>query len=95
MTVIAYIALKENLKVWTAMNTAGLITGHKWEQAGAAELYKAYLEGKLLGWICTYREHWKEKLLCTGKGDPGFSNLCPWAGAQSWGTRSPQLWCCC
>jgi len=45
MTVIAYIALKENLKVWSAMNTAGLITGHKWEQAGAAELYKAYLEG--------------------------------------------------
>lgn len=45
MTVIAYIALKENLTVWTAMNTAGLITRHKWEQAGAAELYKAYLEG--------------------------------------------------
>ncbi|WP_192801883.1 MULTISPECIES: hypothetical protein, partial [Campylobacter] len=40
-----YIALNEDLKTWTAADMAAQITRRKWEQSGAAEHYKAYLEG--------------------------------------------------
>ncbi|KAK7802469.1 hypothetical protein U0070_011339 [Myodes glareolus] len=41
-----YIALNDDLKTWTAADMAAQITRRKWEQAGAAEIHKAYLEGK-------------------------------------------------
>eukprot|EP00072_Mus_musculus_P072750 XP_017174513.1 PREDICTED: MHC class I family member isoform X1 [Mus musculus] len=60
-----YIALNEDLKTWTAADMAALITRRKWEQAGAAELYKAYLEGECVEWLRRYLERGKETLLRT------------------------------
>ncbi|NJI21380.1 HLA class I histocompatibility antigen alpha chain family protein, partial [Aeromonas veronii] len=46
-----YIALNEDLKTWTAADMAAQITRRKWEQGGAAEHYKAYLEGECVEWL--------------------------------------------
>uniref|UniRef100_A0A8C6I1H3 Ig-like domain-containing protein n=1 Tax=Mus spicilegus TaxID=10103 RepID=A0A8C6I1H3_MUSSI len=40
-----YITLNEDLSSWTAADAVAQITQHKWEEAGVAEEYKAYLEG--------------------------------------------------
>nr|AAA80451.1 H2-K [Mus musculus]AAA80452.1 H2-K [Mus musculus domesticus]AAA80454.1 H2-K [Mus musculus] len=60
-----YIALNEDLKTWTAADTAALITRRKWEQAGDAEYYKAYLEGECVEWLRRYLELGNETLLRT------------------------------
>ena len=86
-----YIALNEDLNTWTAADLAALITRRKWEQAGAAEHYKAYLEGECVESLRRYLQLGKETLLRTGAGAAGSSSLCPRAGAQSWGRRNPQL----
>lgn len=86
-----YIALNEDLKTWTAADMAAQITRRKWEQAGAAEHYKAYLEGECVESLRRYLQLGKETLLRTGAGAAGSSSLCPRAGAQSWGRRNPQL----
>jgi major histocompatibility complex class I len=86
-----YIALNEDLKTWTAADVAAIITRRKWEQAGAAEYYRAYLEAECVEWLLRYLELGKETLLRTGAGAAGSSSLCPRAGAQSWGRRNPQL----
>uniref|UniRef100_A0A8C8UP55 Ig-like domain-containing protein n=1 Tax=Peromyscus maniculatus bairdii TaxID=230844 RepID=A0A8C8UP55_PERMB len=39
-----YIALNDDLRTWTAADTAAQITRRKWEQAGEAERQRAYLE---------------------------------------------------
>ncbi|GAB1301025.1 H-2 class I histocompatibility antigen, Q10 alpha chain [Apodemus speciosus] len=59
-----YITLNEDLKTWTAEDMAAQITQHKWEQAGAAEQKRAYLE-ECIHWLSTYLEHGKDTLLCT------------------------------
>ncbi|XP_049989658.1 H-2 class I histocompatibility antigen, Q10 alpha chain-like, partial [Alexandromys fortis] len=41
-----YIALNDDLMTWTAADTAAQITRRKWEQAGAGEISRAYLEGE-------------------------------------------------
>ena len=86
-----YIALNEDLKTWTAADMAAQITRRKWEQAGATEKSKAYLEGACVQSLRRYLELGKETLLRTGAGAAGSSSLCPRAGAQSWGRRNPQL----
>ena len=86
-----YIALNEDLKTWTAADTAALITRRKWEQAGDAEYYRAYLEGECVEWLRRYLELGNATLLRKGAGAAGSSSLCPRAGAQSWGRRNPQL----
>ncbi|XP_032744896.1 RT1 class I histocompatibility antigen, AA alpha chain-like isoform X1 [Rattus rattus] len=58
-----YIALNEDLKTWTAADTAARITRSKWDQAGDADYYKAYLEGTCVEWLRRYLEHGKEALL--------------------------------
>nr|AAL98919.1 MHC class I antigen [Rattus norvegicus] len=58
-----YIALNEDLKTWTAADTAARITRSKWDQAGDADYYKAYLEGTCVEWLRRYLEHGKETLL--------------------------------
>ncbi|XP_075835378.1 H-2 class I histocompatibility antigen, Q10 alpha chain-like isoform X9 [Microtus pennsylvanicus] len=60
-----YIALNDDLKTWTAADTAAQITQRKWEQAGAAERRKAYLEGLCVKSLQRYLEKGKDALLRT------------------------------
>ncbi|XP_052019698.1 H-2 class I histocompatibility antigen, D-K alpha chain-like isoform X32 [Apodemus sylvaticus] len=60
-----YIALNDDLKTWTAADMAAQITRRKWEQAGAAEEKRAYLEGTCVEWLRRYLERGKETLLRT------------------------------
>nr|prf H2Dp gene [Mus musculus] len=60
-----YIALNEDLKTWTAADMAAQITRRKWEQAGAAETLRAYLEGACVEWLRRYLELGNATLLCT------------------------------
>ncbi|KAH0505799.1 Spliceosome RNA helicase Ddx39b [Microtus ochrogaster] len=61
-----YISLNEDLTTWTAADTAAQITKRKWEQAGDAERYKAYLEDECLQSLRRYLENGKDALLRTG-----------------------------
>nr|P01897.2 RecName: Full=H-2 class I histocompatibility antigen, L-D alpha chain; Flags: Precursor [Mus musculus]AAA39659.1 MHC H2-L-d glycoprotein precursor [Mus musculus domesticus] len=60
-----YIALNEDLKTWTAADMAAQITRRKWEQAGAAEYYRAYLEGECVEWLHRYLKNGNATLLRT------------------------------
>ena len=86
-----YIALNEDLKMWTAADRAAQNTGLKWEQAGAAEYCEDFLKGECVKRLLDYLKLGNETLLRTGAGAAGSSSLCPRAGAQSWGRRNPQL----
>ncbi|XP_070100080.1 MHC class I antigen 9.2 isoform X1 [Equus caballus] len=57
-----YIALNEDLRSWTAANTAAQITRRKWEAAGHAERWRNYLEGRCVEWLLRYLENGKETL---------------------------------
>ncbi|KAM4817440.1 HLA class I histocompatibility antigen, B alpha chain-like [Urocitellus parryii] len=57
-----YIALNDDLRSWTAADTAAQITKRKWEAAGAAEHHRAYLEGECVEWLTRYLENGKETL---------------------------------
>ncbi|XP_012508398.1 PREDICTED: patr class I histocompatibility antigen, A-126 alpha chain-like isoform X2 [Propithecus coquereli] len=57
-----YIALNEDLRSWTAADTAAEITKRKWEAAGAAEHHRAYLEGRCVDWLRRYLERGKDTL---------------------------------
>ncbi|KAM8779741.1 HLA class I histocompatibility antigen, B alpha chain-like isoform 11-T11 [Rhynchonycteris naso] len=57
-----YIALNEDLRSWTAADAAAQITRRKWEEAGAAEHERIYLEGECLEWLRLYLEKGKETL---------------------------------
>ncbi|XP_052019309.1 H-2 class I histocompatibility antigen, L-D alpha chain-like isoform X2 [Apodemus sylvaticus] len=60
-----YIALNDDLETWKAADMAAQISRRKWEQAGAAERHRAYLEGECVEWLRRYLERWKETLLRT------------------------------
>ncbi|CAO2609178.1 RT1 class I histocompatibility antigen, AA alpha chain [Lemmus lemmus] len=60
-----YIALNEDLKTWTAADTAALNTRRKWEQDGFAETMKVYLEDTCAQWLRSYLEIGKDALLRT------------------------------
>ncbi|XP_028642227.1 H-2 class I histocompatibility antigen, L-D alpha chain-like isoform X2 [Grammomys surdaster] len=60
-----YIALNEDLETWTAADMAAQITRRKWEQGGAAERVRAYLEGECVEWLRRHLELGKETLLRT------------------------------
>ncbi|XP_075835399.1 H-2 class I histocompatibility antigen, Q10 alpha chain-like isoform X2 [Microtus pennsylvanicus] len=60
-----YLTLNEDLKTWTAADTAAQITRRKWEQAGAAERLKAELEGTCVHSLRRYLENGKDALLRT------------------------------
>nr|XP_038954605.1 RT1 class I, locus A3 isoform X2 [Rattus norvegicus] len=62
-----YIALNEDLKTWTAADTAAQITKNKWERDGEAERRRAYLEGECVEWLRSYLAPRKETLL---RSDP-------------------------
>nr|SCW24648.1 MHC class I protein [Papio anubis] len=57
-----YIALNEDLRSWTAADTAAQNTQQKWEAARSAEKLRAYLEGECLEWLRRYMENQKEML---------------------------------
>nr|XP_020025262.1 HLA class I histocompatibility antigen, alpha chain G-like isoform X1 [Castor canadensis] len=60
-----HISLNEDLRSWTAMNTAAQMTRRKWEASGDAEHYRAYLEEECLEWLRRYLEKGREALLRT------------------------------
>ncbi|XP_058141410.1 popy Class I histocompatibility antigen, A-1 alpha chain-like isoform X2 [Dasypus novemcinctus] len=60
-----YIALTEDLRSWTAADTAAQITRQKWEEPRLAEERRAYLEGECLEDLQRYLESGKETLLRT------------------------------
>ncbi|XP_075835384.1 H-2 class I histocompatibility antigen, Q10 alpha chain-like isoform X13 [Microtus pennsylvanicus] len=60
-----YIALNDDLTTWTAADTAAQITQRKWEQAGAGEISRAYLEGECVKSLSRYLENGKDTLLRT------------------------------
>ncbi|XP_061003237.1 BOLA class I histocompatibility antigen, alpha chain BL3-7-like isoform X5 [Dama dama] len=62
-----YLALNEDLRSWTAADTAAQITKRKWEAAGDAEEHRHYLEGRCVEWLHRYLEHGKDTLL---RADP-------------------------
>ncbi|XP_031203241.1 H-2 class I histocompatibility antigen, Q9 alpha chain-like [Mastomys coucha] len=78
-----YITLNEDLKTWTTVDIPAKITQHKWEQAGAAEQKRAYLQGECVEWLRRYLKWGKETLLRTGERGRASGNpsLCPQAGA--------------
>ncbi|XP_077855277.1 HLA class I histocompatibility antigen, B-46 alpha chain-like isoform X30 [Macaca mulatta] len=57
-----YIALNEDLRSWTAADEAAQNTQRKWEAAGVAEQWRAYLEGECLECLRRYLENGKETL---------------------------------
>uniref|UniRef100_A0AC11BNA9 MHC class I antigen n=1 Tax=Ovis aries TaxID=9940 RepID=A0AC11BNA9_SHEEP len=57
-----YIALNEDLRSWTAADTAAQITKRKWEKEGAAEADRNYLEGRCVEWLRRYLETGKDTL---------------------------------
>ena len=75
-----YIALNEDLKTWTAADTAAQITQRKWEQDGVAERFRTQMEGWCMESLLRYLEKGKDALLRTGAGATGNSSLCPRAG---------------
>ncbi|XP_025116384.3 BOLA class I histocompatibility antigen, alpha chain BL3-6 isoform X2 [Bubalus bubalis] len=58
-----YIALNEDLRSWTAADTAAQITKRKWEAAGEAEAQRNYLEGTCVEWLRRHLENGKDTLL--------------------------------
>ncbi|GAB1301024.1 MHC classIb T15 [Apodemus speciosus] len=55
-----YITLNEDLSSWTAADAVAQITQHKWEEAGVAEEYKAYLEGTCVETLHKLLANWEE-----------------------------------
>ncbi|XP_041490416.1 H-2 class I histocompatibility antigen, Q10 alpha chain-like isoform X2 [Microtus oregoni] len=60
-----YIALNDDLKTWTAADTAAQITQRKWEQAGVAEIHRVYLEGECVDSLRRHLKNGKDALLRT------------------------------
>ncbi|KAM7229373.1 hypothetical protein CapIbe_019489 [Capra ibex] len=62
-----YIALNEDLRSWTAADTAAQVTQRNAEAAGEAARVRIYLEGKCVEWLRRYLEIGKDTLL---RADP-------------------------
>ncbi|XP_042794135.1 class I histocompatibility antigen, Gogo-B*0103 alpha chain-like isoform X2 [Panthera onca] len=60
-----YIALNEDLRSWTAADTAAQITRRKWEAAGAAEHQRNDLQVTCVEWLRKYLERGNKTLLRT------------------------------
>ncbi|XP_043305994.1 BOLA class I histocompatibility antigen, alpha chain BL3-7-like isoform X19 [Cervus canadensis] len=58
-----YIALNEDLRSWTAADTAAQITKRKFEQRGAAERVRNYLNRECVEWLRRHLENGKDTLL--------------------------------
>ncbi|XP_043305990.1 BOLA class I histocompatibility antigen, alpha chain BL3-7-like isoform X15 [Cervus canadensis] len=62
-----YLALNEDLPLWTAADTVAQITKRKWEISGEAEFQRNYLEVKCVQWLRRRLENGKDTLL---RADP-------------------------
>ncbi|XP_027623365.1 popy Class I histocompatibility antigen, A-1 alpha chain-like, partial [Tupaia chinensis] len=62
-----YIALNEDLRSWTAADSAARITQRRQEAAGVAEQLRAYMEGRCVQSLGYYLENGKDTLL---RADP-------------------------
>nr|ABW70136.1 MHC class I antigen [Bos indicus x Bos taurus] len=62
-----YLALNEDLRSWTAVETVAQISKRKMEAAGEAEVQRNYLEGTCVEWLRRYLENGKDTLL---RADP-------------------------
>ncbi|KAF4013568.1 hypothetical protein G4228_005182 [Cervus hanglu yarkandensis] len=62
-----YLALNEDLRSWTAADTAAQISKRKFEQGGQADHDRNYLEGTCVEWLRKYLENGKDTLL---RADP-------------------------
>nr|AEA06491.1 MHC class I antigen [Macaca mulatta] len=72
-----YFALNEDLRSWTAADMAAQNTQRKWEAAGVAEQWRAYLEGECLEWLRRYLEKGKETLQ---RAEPSSQSTIPIVG---------------
>ncbi|XP_032254351.1 patr class I histocompatibility antigen, B-2 alpha chain-like [Phoca vitulina] len=77
-----YIALNEDLRSWTAADTAAQITRRKWEAAGWAERFRNYLEGTCVQWLGRYLENGKETLQRAGSRGRKASTISPQSEAS-------------
>lgn len=76
-----YIALNEDLRSWTAADTAAQITKRKWEAANVAEQERSYLQGTCVEWLQKYLEMGKDTLQRAGIRGRGASTISPREGA--------------
>nr|XP_058141107.1 patr class I histocompatibility antigen, A-126 alpha chain-like [Dasypus novemcinctus] len=60
-----YLALNEDLRSWTAADTAAQITRREWEEVGVSQRAKADLEENCVKWLQRFLERGKEMLLRT------------------------------
>ncbi|XP_038197333.1 H-2 class I histocompatibility antigen, D-37 alpha chain-like isoform X13 [Arvicola amphibius] len=58
-----YISLNEDLRSWTATDTASLISKHKSENVDEADHQRAYLQGTCIEWLHRYLQLGNETLL--------------------------------
>ena len=66
-----YLALNEDLRSWTAVETAAQISKRKMEAAGEEERFRNYLEGTCVEWLRRYLENGKDTLLRAGTRGAG------------------------
>ncbi|XP_040840107.1 HLA class I histocompatibility antigen, B alpha chain-like [Ochotona curzoniae] len=57
-----YLSLNEDLRTWTAFDTAAQITKRKWDQAAVAAQHKDHLEGDCVKWLSRFLELGKKTL---------------------------------
>ena len=76
-----YVALNEDLRSWTAADTAAQITKRKWEAADEAEGERSYLQGTCVEWLQKYLEMGKDTLQRAGIRGRGASTISPREGA--------------
>nr|ANJ03607.1 MHC class I antigen [Sus scrofa] len=57
-----YVALNEDLRSWTAADTAAQISKRKQEEADVAEQWRSYLEGACVEWLQKYLQMGKDTL---------------------------------
>lgn len=78
-----YLALNQDLRSWTAGDSAAQITLRKWEEAGVTEQRRSYLKGECVESLRTYLDIGKETLL--GAGTRNLLHL-----SWGWGSRLPR-----
>uniref|UniRef100_A0A8D1SEA6 MHC class I-like antigen recognition-like domain-containing protein n=1 Tax=Sus scrofa TaxID=9823 RepID=A0A8D1SEA6_PIG len=76
-----FIALNEDLRSWTAADTAAQITKRKWEASGEAERDRNYLQGTCVEWLSRHLEMGKDTLQRRGIRGRGASTISPREGA--------------
>ena len=66
-----YLTLNEDLRSWTAADTAAQITKRNWEIYGEAEFQRNYVAVKCVQWLHRHLETGKDTLLRAGMRGTG------------------------